>query len=455
MKEKIKIFFFDILKRPSFYFFIFLAIFTIDRHQRYENSKDDHGTFYSDVYEYYKYLPDIFIKGIHSTETEIKTNRRTIGMAILYLPAFIVGDCYAKISGQKRDGYSKPYQWSIRWGSIIYCFIGLIFCRKNLLYFFNEAITLLVLICTLFGTNLFYYTYSWGELPHSYLFCLYSIFTHCTLSWVIRKKFNSLLLLGLIAGIITLIRPTGILVLLFPLLFDIKSINDIKTRFKLLAEKPIYLFWAFILFCLPIICQMFFWKHFVGQFVYYSYGNERFFFNDPQIINFLISWRKGWLIYTPIMAFALVGIVLSLFKAKSFHIFNLLYFSSTVYVLSSWWEWSFGGSFGCRALIESYAFFIFPMATFIAWVFNSRIKNIFLKYGVFTTLLVIFFLLIQLNFIQTKQCKYSIIHWSGMNKEVYRLIFLRTDFNLAEKIYLNTKYTPPNSEKMLKGDRDF
>jgi hypothetical protein len=33
----------------------------------------------------------------------------------------------------------------------------------------------------------------------------------------------------------------------------------------------------------------------------------KFYFLDPEIISGLFSYRKGWLIYTPVMAFGLVG----------------------------------------------------------------------------------------------------------------------------------------------------
>ena len=73
----------DILKRPSLYFFVFLIVFTIDRHHRYEQSSGDKGTFYYDVLEYYRYLPDFFINSDSVANSSIASNQRTIGMAVL------------------------------------------------------------------------------------------------------------------------------------------------------------------------------------------------------------------------------------------------------------------------------------------------------------------------------------------------------------------------------------
>jgi hypothetical protein len=450
----IKILYKDILARPSFYFFIFLIIFTIDRHHRFESSVNkENGPFDSDVLEYYTFLPEYFLDFKQVPELNLNTNKRTVGMAIMYSPAFLVGHLLAIYTHDVDDGYSPPYHWSIRWGSILYCILGLFFSRKSLRMFFNEVVTAITLACIFFGTNLFYYTYGWGELPHTYLFFLYSAFIFCTLRWIKEQKHTFLPIAGIIAGMIVLIRPTGAIVFLFPLLFDIHSPKALGQRLRYFVTKPSVTVLALILFWLPLLFQMFIWKHYVGQYVYYSYGKERFFFGDPQITNFLFSIRKGWLVYTPIMVFSLIGMVLCRKRLPSFYPFIIIFFPLNIYILSSWWEWSYGGSFGCRALIESYAFMIFPFAVFVTSVWELKIKKI-LSITSRVLLLLLFYIFILFNIFQTWQYKYQLIHWSGMNLETYKYIFLRGSVTLQERKYLLTKYTPPDPEKMMRGERD-
>jgi 4-amino-4-deoxy-L-arabinose transferase-like glycosyltransferase len=441
-----------IAARSSLYFFVVLAIFSIDRHHRWEFSKDEaYGPFYSDVQEYYSFLPDILLGNEQSAEANFKNNKRTVGMALMYAPSFFVADIIANANGQPRTGYSKPYQWSIRWGSIIYVFLGLLFCRLNLRMFFSETITTISLACLFFGTNLFFYTYSTGEMPHSYLFFLYSAFVYFCLRWFREKKNKQLFLFCIIAGMITLIRPTDIIVLLFPLLYKVTSFRTFKSRLKDLLARPRTLLVALLLFCLPLLLQSVLWKIYVGSFVYYSYGEERFFFADPQIFNFLLSYRKGWLIYTPIMLFALIGLVMAVKRFKDLALFLILFTILNVYVLSSWWEWSYGGSFGCRAMIQSYAFLVFAFAVFCEWFWNAPSSKV-LKYLIRTALLAVFYCLVWFNLFQSDQYKNLVIHWSGMNKEVYWKIFLRDDLSAEELRAL--RYTPPDAGKMIKGDRD-
>jgi hypothetical protein len=444
----------DILKRPSLYFFVFVIIFSIDRHHRYESSIDDeNGPFYSDVFEYYSFLPEYFLDFKQVPEQNFKTTKRTVGMAVMYAPAFFVGHWIAQYTGDVDDGYSPPYHWSIRWGSIIYCLLGLMFCRKNLLLFFKDPIVVIALACIFFGTNLFYYTYGSGEFPHSYLFFLNSAFIYFTLRWIREERSFFLLLLCLAGGMITLIRPTGIMVFLFPLLFNVTSTKAFKERIRFIFKKWLITFLAALLFLMPLLFQALIWKKYQGHYIYYSYRDEHFFFNDPQVVNFLFSIRKGWLIYTPIMIFSLAGIILSKNRLKEFFLFLLIYFILNVYVLSSWWEWSYGGSFGCRVLVESYAFLIFPFAVFVSWFWQFKKENKFRRNMIRVPLIFMFYLLIELNLFQTWQFKYGRIHWSGMNWETYKFVFLR-EITTEEANYLDTRFTPPDTERMKRGDRD-
>lgn len=444
-----------ILLKPSLYLFIFFIVFSIDRHHRWEYNKDPFpGPFIYDVAEYYSFLPDAFINDKVTAIQNIKNNKRTVGMAIMYSPAFLVGTVLARIEGEQMNGYSKPYQWAIRWESIIITILGLWFCRRNLLNYFNEAVTAITLIGLFLGTNLFVYTFSFGEFPHSYLFFLFSLFVFYSIKWINGLKQRHLMIMSLIAGMIVLIRPTDALILLFPILFKVDTFTSLRDRIALCFAKPIVLIIAGLTFIIPLLVQMIIWKTMVGQFVYYSYREERFFFNDPQIINFLFSFRKGWLIYTPLMCFSLIGIILSAKRLRAFFPFLVLFLGLSIYILSSWWEWSFGGSFGCRPLIESYALLSFPLALFINWVWELFSFKKVLNYMSRITIIVVVFVLIKLNLFQSWQYRWGIIHWSGMNKSAYKFVFLRDRLEKEELDYLYKIITPPEADKMIKGQRD-
>ncbi|MGZ3863878.1 MAG: hypothetical protein ACXVPN_02060 [Bacteroidia bacterium] len=450
-----------VLSNLSLYVFVFFIVFTSDRYSRWITVRDDaQGIFYDDVGEYYNYLPAFFIPNYtyspDSTNSVyyVKDSKRTVGMAIMYSPFFFIADAVASKYGYPRTGYSEPYQVIIHFGTILYCLLGLWICRKSLLLFFNDVIAFISLLCIFLGTNLFYYTYGNGEMSHSYLFFLNSLFIYCSILWIKKNRSFHLTILSLTLGLITLIRPTDIIVVLFPLLFGITSFPGFTSRFKSFFSRPVILLFAIACFLIPLTIQMMVWKKYTGHYIHYSYGKERFFFNDPQIMNILFSFRKGWLVYTPIMAFSVTGIILSKKYLKDFFFFMLAFFVLNIYILSCWWDWSYGGSFGCRAVVQSYAFLIFPFAVFIQWCWNLWKEKIALSVMTKTVLCIVLFLLIKLNLFQSWQYKFQIINYGGMNRDAYEYVFLKERLSPEEYKVYEKKLTLPDYKKMLEGERD-
>ncbi len=449
--------FLSLLKKPTFYFFVLVILFSLTKHKdlTVSSNEEGNGPFEYDVEQYYSFLPKIFYETSDSVTENFTTNKRTIGMAVMYLPAFVSGHVIASITGAEKTGVSIPYRKTIRWLSILYVIAGLLFCRKSMLLFFNEFIVAASLTCVFFGTNLFFYTYCQGEMPHGYLFFLYSAFIYTTIQFIHREKSSALLWIGLTAGMITLIRPTDVIIILFPLMYKIHSLTDLKNRLFSFFKKPFQAITALMLFLAPFVLQMCVWKKYCGEFIHYSYTDERFFFNDPQISNFLISYKKGWLLYTPIMIFSLIGIVLSKKYMKDMFLFLLVFNVLNVYILSCWFDWAFGGSFGCRVLVQSYSVLLFPFALFLSWswnVFKSPADLTWVS-RIFISLILV--MLLRFNLYQNDQYRRCQIHWDGMNEKMYKFVFLRNDLSPEEFQWLMSQSTPLDYVKLKRGEREL
>ena len=168
-----------------------------------------------------------------------------------------------------------------------------------------------------------------------------------------------------------------------------------------------------LMFILVWSPQLIYWKYISGSFFYYSYPDEQgFFFLNPQLFDTLFSWRKGFFIYTPVMMFAFVGIGLLYKKQKGFFWPILIYFLVTWYIISSWWSWWYGGSFGLRPFIDSYAVFSIGLATFITWLFKT-------KWIPKALLGLLFLMSISLGVWHFNRYYGGSIHWAGMTREAY------------------------------------
>ncbi len=271
------------------------------------------------------------------------------------------------------------------------------------------------------GTNLLIYTtYHDAPMSHVFNFALITVFLYYVIKWHKSHTIKDTIIIGLLSGLIALIRPTNILVLLILFFYGVNSLKGIWPRILFFLEnykKVLIMIIAFVAVWIP---QFIYWKYISGQFFYDTYGElgGRFFFNNPQIFDFLFSYRKGWLLYTPIMIFALAGIPVLYFRMRQFFMPILIYLLVMVYVLSSWWSWWFGGGYGMRSLIDLYGILAIPFAAFLQYSYKQ--KKIF---GYLSTAIII--VLIWFSTFQSRQYVSGAIHYVGMTKEAYWETFLK------------------------------
>jgi len=420
--------------------------------------------FLMDINQYYSYLvagiidKDIFFNSpshhsfwLIETPTHHVVPKVTYGLSFFYTPFFIIAKM---LSSNQSTGYEPLYAWIIHYGCMIYVIVGLWYLKKILSNWFKDIVVGVSLFLVFFATNLFYYTVSESESVHGILFFLIAFFIYHVLVWQETSSKKSFFLFMLAAGFICLIRPTEILVLLFPLLIGVNSKEKFITKTQTVLKLKWNLILGVIMFLLPIIPQMVFWKIQSGSFLFFSYGSsEGFFWTDPQFINVFFSFKKGFLIYTPIMLFSFIGFVFMYQKNKSVFYPVFFYFLINTYVICCWWDWAYGGSFGLRAFVHCFAILIIPFAYFVEWVLNlyqkSTIKNI-MTYMFFLCALFFCFL----NVFQSNLYKHRIIHWDGMTKEAYWFTFLKKKYTQQDLTYLKTLIKEPNYEARRKGDRD-
>ena len=411
------------------------TIFLNFSHHRWQ--KDDRVIEW-DVKSYYAYLPATFIYKDLSLQfrrdniekfrdliwpVETPTHKlaivTTMGLSFLYAPFFAIAHIYSLISEYDADGYSLPYRFALVFSSLFYVIIGLIFLQKTLRKYYKEDIVALVVTAIGIGTNLLYYYSYEAAMPHAYNFALISLFVFLTIRFYEYPSSKKIFWLGLVSGLITLIRPTNIIILILFFLWNITSGKDFKNRvsYFLKEYKLVLLMIAgFILIWIP---QFIYWYWVSGKIFYFSYGEVggKFFFLNPQIKNILISYKKGWFVYTPIMLVAFIGIFTLPKQKKGLFLPVLLFTLLNIYILASWWCWWFGGSFGLRAFIDSYAIMAIPLASIISTLsFKKYLK--YLSFG-FISLLIVF------NIFQIQQYTNQAIHYWWMNKATYWETFLK------------------------------
>jgi hypothetical protein len=345
-----------------------------------------------DAQAYYAYLPAIFIyqdldykfvtamqqkyyvaassKSFLKDVNGEKVNKTFPGVSILYLPFFAAAHAISLVFGLPADGYAYTYQLCYLIGFWFYFLAGLIFFGKVLRELhFTQRITDLSLIAITLTTNIFFYTVYDQSVTHIYSFFLvnWSVFILLRL----KKEFQlrNLALLISILALIGITRPTNILVI-GVLFFFVHDFGFYKLVFsRLFRIKNIFkiIFPSLLILSIPFIL----WKLQTGNWIVYSYGEEGFDFSQPEILNFLFSYTKGWIIYTPIMLIILITGSILIFKQnrKQFFI-GLAFFGIAIYIFSSWWCWYYGAGMSQRVMID---FYILP--GFFAAVIFQKISS--------------------------------------------------------------------------------
>ena len=409
-----------------------------------------------DVVSYYAYLPAAIIyhdlsfsfvsklpenfKGRIWTFTSLngrQTLKMPLGVALLWLPFFLLAHLISLVTGGAADGYGPVYQLFILLAAVFYLTAGLLYLRKVLHLWFNDRVTAITLGVVVPATNLLYYTSVEPGMSHVYSFFLFSGFLWHTLRWYEHSGLRDATLLALFGGLILVVRPTNGLVFLVPVLYGMLKYK--YEWFRFLWKNRYRLLWVAGVVLVPVFLQLLYWKYSTGKWFFYSYGEERFFFSHPHILEGLFSYRKGWLVYTPVMFLSLAGFVWLYKKSTALFWSILVYFLLNLYVVFSWWCWWYGGSFGARPLIETYALLVLPLAAFIERITRSKL---WIRIPVY--LLFLFF--IYLNLFQMRQYRITLLHWDSTSKALYWKVFLSNKWPDNYKQLLN----PPDYREALK-----
>ncbi|HRH71123.1 MAG TPA: hypothetical protein PLB89_16590 [Flavobacteriales bacterium] len=344
----------------------------------------------------------------------------SMGLAVLWVPVFVIAHVAAGLSGHPQDGFSAPYQWAVVVTGLLYVLVGLLLTRRVLGHFFNDRVTTIVLALLVLGTNYLHQALSGYGMPHVILFTFYAAILWRTIRWYEERRMRDAVLLALLMGLTILSRPSEVVCLLIPLLYGLKDVRNWKEHLRSLwvqRRQLVVMGAVLLLIGLP---QFLYWKWLTGQFLYMSYNNpgEGFEFLHPFIWEVLFSFRKGWYIYTPIMAIATGGLFLMQRTLPELRTALVAFFILNLYIIGSWSCWWYAESFGQRAPVQSYAVMLLPLGCVVHWLGERRLRAV-----AGATVLVV---LTVFNLFQTYQSRHGLIHTSRMTWPAYKAVFGRT-----------------------------
>ncbi|OJW96134.1 MAG: hypothetical protein BGO70_00160 [Bacteroidetes bacterium 43-93] len=345
------------------------------------------------------------------------------GVALMQTPFFFAGDWVANHYHCPVDGFSPPYQWAVAIAAIFYALLGLFFLRSFLLLYFKDLNVAISLLLVCLATNFLQYVAVDGGMSHAYIFPLYALILWVTKKWHDHPKAIWAAFIGYIIGLATICRPTEAVMLFIPLLWNTHAKEAAKAKWAMVKQHRSHIYITIAFGLIGIAPQLIYWKAVTGSFIY-DVGSAWSFLTPH--LRVLTGWEKGWFVYTPITIFFIIG--LFFVKDYPFRKSAIWFCILNIYIITSWADWRYGGSYSTRALMQSYPIFALPFTAFIEYIDAKKWRWLFYALGIY---------LICVNLFQLEQYSKTILHYYDMNRKYYTHIYLNahptpTDMSLLD-----------------------
>lgn len=346
-----------------------------------ENERNGYNATSWDAFGYYMYLPGTFIYNdirelhwiptVDSTYSVIGgdlyqaiplqnggyTGRYFVGVSILQSPFFGIGHLLAHLSDAKTDGFSRPYQYALIYGAILWVMTGLWFLCKVLREFFSDKVTALTLLLLAFTTNLVQYTAKDGAMSHAFIFPLYAFVLWLTWKWHRAPAMIWAALIGFTIGLATICRPTEFIMIFIPLLWNTQTPESRKQKWAAVFVHRSHVWICLLAGVLALVPQLSYWKFSTGSWIF-DVGSKWVFFNPWWRV--LFGPETGWFTYTPVA----IGFIVGFFCIRKYPFRNavITFCLLNIWIVIAWFDWKYGASYSTRALVQSLPVCSLPLA---------------------------------------------------------------------------------------------
>lgn len=347
------------------------------------------------------------------------------GMSMMFSLFFFMGHLSAWIFDIPMDGFSYPYIIWMVIGGVVFTTIGLIYLRKVLLNYFKDKHVAILLLVFAFATNTVQHLNVKDLETVNVLFMWVCVILWNTIKWHETHQLRNLLMIGAGVMMMCLIKPSEVFVLFIPLLYGVTSKEKLKDKWKLIVKHKTQFFWTIGLAFLLFVPQLSYWLYKTGQVYYDTYKNPGVGLDvfSPHILDSLISYKKGWFIYTPVIILNLFGLVFMYRRNKGLFIAGFTYFFLSFYIITSWTEWWYGAAYSNRPLIVTYPILFLGLGYLFQYL--SEKKSLVLNAGIGLYILCA----TALNVFQWWQMRVGILDPYRTTKEYYWATFLQTEMN--------------------------
>jgi hypothetical protein len=307
------------------------------------------------------------------TTTGHVENHFTVGPGMLWAPFLILAHLlvltWNALGGHiAADGFSKPYLIAMAVGTAVYGFLGLLFSFQLARKYVRDRWAFLATVGIWLASSLPVYMYFNPAWSHAH-----SAFTVALFVWYWERTRGSRTilqwaLLGLVGGLMVAVYfPNGafLIVPLAEVLVEHRLAWKAESRWN--AQRQIFVgeaafVFSILLALLPTLVT----RRIIygGLFRFGAYTDYPWDWTAPHWREVLFSADHGALSWTPILAFALAGFLVSSRNARVLAAYLAAGAAAFYYVIACYPYWDGMASFGNRFLISLTSIFVFGLALF-------------------------------------------------------------------------------------------
>jgi hypothetical protein len=309
------------------------------------------------------------------TRTGHLENHFTVGPAILWAPFLIVahaGVLLARSMGSavRADGFSTPYRIAMALATALYGFLGLLISFRLARKYVDETWALLATLAIWWASSLPVYMYfnpSWSHAHSAFVVALFLWYWHETRD---SRTLGQWILLGALAGLMLDVYYAN--VMLFVIL-PFEAARDYSSAIrKATPSTPSVsqLMARHLVFGITLILCML--PTFIAHRIIYGRMLEtgyipisQWSWQSPYLFSVMLSSNHGLLSWTPLLLFALIGLVAFWRSVPRVGGTFLIAAIAFYYFIASYPDWAGISSYGSRFFVSLTPLFILGLGVFL------------------------------------------------------------------------------------------
>lgn len=348
------------LQSDGFYYFAYLRSMAFDRDVEFSNDYRLLGL--GDKAHLFQPTP-----------TNHAQSAWTIGPAILWSPFFGAGHLVARGLGRtdpnvSANGISFPYRQAVCIAGLVYGLLGCWFMHRLAGRTAGQHIAAAATVVTVGGSFMLWYLVKEPSMTHAPSMALVAGFTW---AWIATRDHRTPLqwiLLGLLAGLMTLVRWQNALFALLPacdsavVLFRAWRAHDPRAARQAIVTGLLFTAAATVAF----VPQMLAWRAIYGAWLAVSPVGPQMRFADPHLVDILWSARNGLFSTSPALYAGALGLLLFARQQPAVGVPAVLVVACMVYFNASVQDWWGSAGFGGRRFDGTLPLFCLGTAALIA-----------------------------------------------------------------------------------------